>query len=53
MVVNSLRNEALAVLGCKKFNPNDVVVITVSGRGDKDMETYVKFFNAPNHETRK
>lgn len=44
---------ALAVLGCKKFNPNDVVVITVSGRGDKDMETYVKLFNAPNHETRK
>ena len=44
---------ALAVLGCKKFNLNDVVVITVSGRGDKDMETYVKLFNAPNHETRK
>ena len=44
---------ALAVLGCKKSNPNDVVVITVSGRGDKDMETYVKLFNAQNHETRK
>ena len=44
---------ALAVLGCKKFNPNDVVVITVSGRGDKDTETYVKLFNAQNHETRK
>lgn len=44
---------ALAVLGCKQFNPNDVVVITVSGRGDKDMETYVKLFNAQNHETQK
>ena len=24
------------------FKPDDVVVLTVSGRGDKDMETYVK-----------
>lgn len=37
---------ALAVFGQKKFNPQDVVVLTVSGRGDKDMETYVRLFNA-------
>ncbi len=36
---------ALAVLGIKKFNPDEVVVITLSGRGDKDMETYVDLFN--------
>ena len=33
---------ALAVLGLKKFRPDEVVVITVSGRGDKDMETYIQ-----------
>ena len=31
---------ALAVLEKKKFAPSDVVVVNVSGRGDKDMETY-------------
>ena len=24
-----------------KFSPDDVVVLTVSGRGDKDVETYL------------
>jgi len=33
---------ALAVLDKKKFNENDIVVICLSGRGDKDMETYLK-----------
>ena len=32
---------ALAVLEMKKFNPEDVVVINLSGRGDKDMKTYI------------
>lgn len=32
---------ALAVLSQKKFKPTDVVVLTVSGRGDKDMDTYI------------
>lgn len=32
---------ALAVLDKKKFAQNDVVVICLSGRGDKDMETYL------------
>jgi tryptophan synthase beta chain len=34
---------ALAVLSQYKFNPDDVVVLTVSGRGDKDMDTYLKY----------
>ena len=25
------------------FKPNDIVVLTVSGRGDKDIETYLKY----------
>jgi tryptophan synthase beta chain len=33
---------ALAVLDKKEFNEKDVVVICLSGRGDKDMETYLK-----------
>ena len=35
---------ALGVLKKERsnFKPDDVVVLTVSGRGDKDMETYVK-----------
>lgn len=33
---------ALAILQLRKFTPADVVVITVSGRGDKDIDTYLK-----------
>lgn len=33
---------ALAVLEKVKFAPSDVVVVNVSGRGDKDMETYIR-----------
>ena len=33
---------ALAVLGKKKFKKDDIVVICLSGRGDKDLETYLK-----------
>ncbi|MDR1417313.1 MAG: tryptophan synthase subunit beta [Prevotellaceae bacterium] len=32
---------ALGILRRKAFDPSDVVVITVSGRGDKDMETFI------------
>ncbi|MDY3338076.1 tryptophan synthase subunit beta [Riemerella anatipestifer] len=32
---------ALAVLDKKKFGKKDIVVICLSGRGDKDMETYL------------
>lgn len=37
-------SHALAVLEKIKFRKEDVVVLTVSGRGDKDMETYMKYF---------
>lgn len=33
---------ALAVLDKKRFETNDIIVICLSGRGDKDMETYLK-----------
>ena len=33
---------AVAALSKLKFNPDDVVVLTVSGRGDKDIETYLR-----------
>ena len=32
---------AIAALSKLKFRPEDVVVLTVSGRGDKDVETYL------------
>ncbi|MHB9054815.1 MAG: tryptophan synthase subunit beta [Paludibacteraceae bacterium] len=37
---------ALAVLKKEKnnFRTNDIVVLTVSGRGDKDIETYIKYY---------
>jgi tryptophan synthase beta chain len=38
---------ALAWLGKHKFNDDDVVVVTISGRGDKDMDTYIKFMESP------
>ncbi len=34
---------ALAALGKMDFRPEDVVVLTVSGRGDKDIETYLNY----------
>lgn len=36
---------AFAVLEEVKFKSNDVVVINLSGRGDKDLNTYIKYFN--------
>lgn len=36
---------ALAVLHQKKFKPQDIVVINLSGRGDKDLNTYINYFN--------
>lgn len=35
---------ALAALEKINFKKDDLVVLTVSGRGDKDMETYMKYF---------
>ena len=39
---------ALAILPRLQTKPDDVVVITVSGRGDKDMDTYLKHQNEYN-----
>ena len=36
---------AFAVLKYKKFKPGDIVVINLSGRGDKDLNTYINYFN--------
>ena len=40
-------SHALAMLPKMKqhFKPDDVVALTVSGRGDKDLETYMKYAN--------
>jgi len=34
---------AIAALAKLSFSPENVVVLTVSGRGDKDVETYLKY----------
>ena len=36
---------ALAQLEKMKFKKDDNVVICLSGRGDKDLDTYIKYFN--------
>jgi len=35
---------ALAALAKMEFKPDDVVVVNLSGRGDKDLETYIEYF---------
>ncbi len=35
---------AFAVLDEKKFKPTDIVVINLSGRGDKDLNSYIDYF---------
>lgn len=37
-------SHALAVLDQKKFKKDDIVVINLSGRGDKDLNTYINYF---------
>ncbi|MBD3864297.1 tryptophan synthase subunit beta [Olleya marilimosa] len=37
-------SHAFAVFDYKKFNPDDVVVINLSGRGDKDLQNYIDYF---------
>lgn len=36
---------ALGVLDKKRFKPDDIVVINLSGRGDKDMHTYMSLMD--------
>ncbi|MEJ6712066.1 MAG: tryptophan synthase subunit beta, partial [Flavobacteriales bacterium] len=35
---------AFAALDVRKFGPDEVVVFNCSGRGDKDLETYIDYF---------
>ena len=37
-------SHAFAILGEKAFKPDDLVVINLSGRGDKDLQTYIDHF---------
>jgi tryptophan synthase beta chain len=37
---------ALAALEMINFKPADVVVVNISGRGDKDMEAYLKYYQS-------
>ncbi len=36
---------ALAIFEQKQFKPDDIVVLNLSGRGDKDLNTYIDYFN--------
>ncbi len=38
---------ALALLDKLKFKSNEVVVVIISGRGDKDMATYIRYMEHP------
>ena len=38
-------SHALAVFDHKKFNSTDIIVLNLSGRGDKDLENYINYFN--------
>ncbi|MDG2372559.1 MAG: tryptophan synthase subunit beta [Flavobacteriaceae bacterium] len=35
---------AFAVLDIKKFKPDEIIVFNCSGRGDKDLETFINYF---------
>ncbi len=38
-------SHALAALSKKRFKKDDIVVVNLSGRGDKDLDTYIKYFD--------
>lgn len=38
-------SHALAVFEEQNFQPDDIVVVNLSGRGDKDLNTYIEYFN--------
>ena len=38
-------SHAFAIFKYRKFNPDDLLVINLSGRGDKDLETYIEYFD--------
>lgn len=37
-------SHALAIFKERSFEPNDIVVVSLSGRGDKDLENYIEYF---------
>ncbi len=37
-------SHALAIFKDRKFKENDIVVVNLSGRGDKDLNTYIEYF---------
>jgi phosphoribosylanthranilate isomerase len=37
-------SHALAIFEQRTFKPDDVVVVSLSGRGDKDLENYIDYF---------
>ena len=37
-------SHALAIFETRSFKPDDVVVVNLSGRGDKDLNTYIEYF---------
>ncbi|MEC7262217.1 MAG: tryptophan synthase subunit beta, partial [Bacteroidota bacterium] len=37
-------SHALAIFKDRKFKENDVVVVNLSGRGDKDLQNYIDYF---------
>ena len=37
-------SHALGVFEQKTFKPNDIVVVSLSGRGDKDLQNYIDYF---------
>lgn len=37
-------SHALAVFEKKQFQPNDIIVLCLSGRGDKDLQNYIDYF---------
>lgn len=37
-------SHALAIFEYIKFKPDDIIVINLSGRGDKDLNTYINYF---------
>ena len=38
-------SHALAIFETRKFRKDDIVVVNLSGRGDKDLNTYIEYFN--------
>jgi tryptophan synthase beta chain len=37
-------SHAFAIFDHRKFKPDDILVINLSGRGDKDLQTYIDYF---------